>query len=134
VSTEIEVDQDLAVVHFRDEVTLEAVESAVAALCSHADFRPDLPTIWDFSSALGGGLDRYQMRRLALNAGEHRRGAGRPRVAVVAPKRSNFGGARMFSTVGADAIHVDLGIFRERAPAQAWIAGHGDASPLGDAG
>jgi hypothetical protein len=132
VNTEIEVDQNGAVVHFRSEVTLEAVEAAVAALRQHPDFRPDLPTIWDFSGARGGGLDPDQMRRLARSAGDHRRGGGRPRVAVVVPEQSNFGGARMFSSLGADAIHVELGIFRESATAYAWVFGHGDGPPIED--
>jgi hypothetical protein len=134
MSTEIDVDRDGAVVHFRGVVTLEAVEAAVAALRDHADFRPELPTIWDFSGARGGGLEPDQMRRLARSTGDHRRGGGRPRVAVIVPERSNFGGARMFSSLGADAIHVDLGIFREPGPARAWVSGRADDEPVGDAG
>ena len=94
--SEIEVDQDGCVVHFRGAVTLNAVEAAVASLREHPEFRGELPTIWDFSGAEGGGLDPE---------GEHREPAAtRPLPRAL---------ASLLPPAGGEAFHHDLAMLGE---------------------
>ena len=97
---ELELGPSGAVVRYLSAVTLEGIGRAATALGAHPDFRPDLPTVWDFSAAASSsGLDSDDMRRLAREVAPIREGGGRPRVAIVTPDDANFAGARMFGGV-----------------------------------
>ena len=108
-------------VRFRVSATFEGIRDAVAALGQRSDFRPEAPTIWDFSETRSPepvGAD--DMRRLAPVVAPLREGAGHPRVAIVTPHDAAFAGARMFGGINDSKLHVDLAVFRCREEAEAW--------------
>ena len=123
---ELELGPSGAVLRYLSVVTLEGIRDAAQALGRHPDFRPDMPTVWDFSGALSSSdLDSDDMRRLAREVAPIRAGGGRPRVAVVTKGKANFAGARMFGGLNERRLGVTLGVFREVEEARRWAFGEG---------
>ena len=124
VTFEIDVTDRGVMVRYRGSVSFEGISAAAHAMAVHPDFRPDLPTVWDFSVVESlSGLGADDMRRLASVVTPFRRGGGRPRVALVTPDDANFAGARMFNGLNEARLLIDLRVFRDAAEARDWAFG-----------
>ena len=118
---ELNVTDRGVVLRYRGAVTYDGIAEAAQAMAEHADFRPNLPTVWDFSMVESPSvLGADDMRRLASALAPLREGGGQPRVAIVTPHDANFAGARMFGGLNEARLLIDLGIFRNVSEAMKW--------------
>jgi len=128
VTSEIAVTDRGAVVTCRGEVSVEGIEASVAALARTPGFSPSLPTVWDLSGTSSPGLAGDDMKSLAARMSAFRRGADRPRVAIVAAHDSTFAGARMFAGLNEERLQTTFRVCRDLDEAVAWAFG-GEAVP-----
>ena len=114
---ELELSPSGAVLRYLSAVTIEGIRTAAQALGDHPAFRPDMPTVWDFSSATSSSaLDADDMRRLAREVAPMREGGG------------NFAGARMFGGLNERRLPVHFNVFRDGEAARRWaFAAEADA-------
>ena len=117
-------------VRYTGVASAEGVLAAVDAMSAHEAFRPDVPTLWDFSGAEGTGMDPDRMRQLAVRASRVREGAERPRVGLLMTSDADYGGARMFVGMNETRLPLDFRVFRDAAEAYEWTLG---VSPAGEA-
>jgi hypothetical protein len=128
VTIDIAITERGAVVRCEGSLTLERIHEAIAALAAREGFSADLPTVWDFSAGTSGGLSGDDMRALSARVAGFREGPARPRVGIVAPHDSVFGGARMFAGVNADRIQATLRVFRGLEEAKGWVFARDDGA------
>lgn len=116
----IQIDDRGVVVRVGGRVTRRALDGIAAQMAAMDGFTPSLPTVWDFSDAVGmSEMTRDEMGAIASRLAVIRSGGGRPRVAVVTPRVSDFGVARMYQQMFPDHP-AELGAFRSRAEAESW--------------
>jgi len=91
-------------------------------LRGHPDFKRTLNEIFDASQVEAVDMTADDVRRLSAVTEEYTSVGVPVKVAIVAPGDLEFGMSRMYEMLQVQSINT-LKVFRERAPAERWIAG-----------
>ena len=97
-------------------ISIEEVEAALCARLEDQDFRPGMKVLWDCRDASISSLSAAEMRRLISYHTKHKDDRGGGMTAIVVPRDSDYGTARMLQTY-ADDLPWETMVFRDLASA-----------------
>lgn len=110
----------LVVIRLSGQVTNEGILRAASRLATHPDYERGCDELWLFGDA-SFEVDGEGMRQVIAQDRRMRARFGDGRVALVASSDLHFGMARMYQTL-SDSGTFEVGVFRTRSEADAWLA------------
>jgi hypothetical protein len=97
--------------------------AALRRLWGDAAYDPSLPELYDFRGIPAGGVTSQGVRAVASLNQELHAGAPPVRVAFLVDHDLGFGLLRMYRPYVHDDRGDNIGVFRDEAPALAWLRG-----------
>ena len=119
---EIEIDTEKGIARLMPSgtVSVDGIIEMIHQMLEHPDFRPGMPSLWDYRACDAVNISTDDLRRIGNVASENAEQRGSARLAVVTGDDLQFGLSRMFAMMN-DLQHLDYAVFRDISEAEHWL-------------
>ena len=118
----VEYDAGIFVCTTSGEAEVGVIANLLDAMLADENWKPGIPFVHDLTNLNTGTLTVEDIMRIAKIGAERRTLLGTGKIAIVAKRDLEFGLARMLSAYIADKYDSEMGVFRSRPEAIAWLS------------